>query len=245
MTTATAPDPMHAVFLDDIRAHPADDAPRLIYADWLQDHGEEERAEFIRVQCELAAIDHANRGPLGPVPRSSPWRQNEPRTRQLERREGELLLANEHWDSLPFPSFAENFHDGTIHPHSRMFSRGFVGAVVCPWEIWESHGPALVARHPIERVTLAGMRPRVSKFHDDIPHAREIEGKPFWEWDRKELPDGFSCGAGALPNVLMDLLPAKLAHRTSWYSCQYLTEQAALDALSAAAIAWARKEAGK
>jgi uncharacterized protein (TIGR02996 family) len=237
---------MHAVFLDDIRAHPADDAPRLIYADWLQDHGEEERAEFIRVQCELAqvqlkidALDRADA--LFPLRFADMTLRHDtllPRMRSL-------LLANEHWDSLPFPSFAENFHDGTIHPHSRMFSRGFVGAVVCPWEIWESHGPALVARHPIERVTLAGMRPRVSKFHDDIPHAREIEGKPFWEWDRKELPDGFSCGAGALPNVLMDLLPAKLAHRTSWYSCQYLTEQAALDALSAAAIAWARKEAGK
>jgi uncharacterized protein (TIGR02996 family) len=33
---------------------PDDDAPRLIFADWLDENGEPERAEFIRIQCELA-----------------------------------------------------------------------------------------------------------------------------------------------------------------------------------------------
>jgi len=41
--------------LADIIEHPEDDDLRLIYADWLDDHGEEERAEFIRVQVELYA----------------------------------------------------------------------------------------------------------------------------------------------------------------------------------------------
>lgn len=40
-------------FLHDIVTNPADDVVRLIYADWLNDHGQEDRAEFIRVQCEL------------------------------------------------------------------------------------------------------------------------------------------------------------------------------------------------
>jgi uncharacterized protein (TIGR02996 family) len=35
-----------------ILAAPADDLPRLVYADWLQEHGNAERAEFIRLQCE-------------------------------------------------------------------------------------------------------------------------------------------------------------------------------------------------
>ncbi|HKB06478.1 MAG TPA: TIGR02996 domain-containing protein [Gemmataceae bacterium] len=35
---------------------PDDDAPRLVYADWLDEHGEPERAEFIRVQCAAARI---------------------------------------------------------------------------------------------------------------------------------------------------------------------------------------------
>jgi uncharacterized protein (TIGR02996 family) len=55
-----------------IRAAPADDAPRLVYADWLDEHGRPERAEFIRVQCELAR--HKNRA--------------------LRRREAELLATH-------------------------------------------------------------------------------------------------------------------------------------------------------
>jgi uncharacterized protein (TIGR02996 family) len=39
-----------------IREAPEDDAPRLVYADWLEDHGDPERAEFIRVQCALAKL---------------------------------------------------------------------------------------------------------------------------------------------------------------------------------------------
>jgi uncharacterized protein (TIGR02996 family) len=31
---------------------PADDFPRLVYADWLQENGKPQRAEFIRLQCE-------------------------------------------------------------------------------------------------------------------------------------------------------------------------------------------------
>jgi uncharacterized protein (TIGR02996 family) len=37
-----------------IQEAPDDDTPRLVYADWLAEHGDPERAEFIRVQCELA-----------------------------------------------------------------------------------------------------------------------------------------------------------------------------------------------
>jgi uncharacterized protein (TIGR02996 family) len=39
-----------------ILADPDEDTPRLVYADWLQEHGEAERAEFIRLQCELARL---------------------------------------------------------------------------------------------------------------------------------------------------------------------------------------------
>lgn len=37
--------------------HPHEDTPRLVYADWLQENGQPERAEFTRVQCELARLD--------------------------------------------------------------------------------------------------------------------------------------------------------------------------------------------
>ncbi|HVK11360.1 MAG TPA: TIGR02996 domain-containing protein [Gemmataceae bacterium] len=52
--------PDAAPFLAAIRAAPADDAPRLVYADWLDERGQPERAEFIRVQCELARRESAD-----------------------------------------------------------------------------------------------------------------------------------------------------------------------------------------
>ena len=43
-------------FLEDILAHPDDDTPRLIFADWLDEQGDSARAEFIRVQIERASL---------------------------------------------------------------------------------------------------------------------------------------------------------------------------------------------
>ncbi len=45
---------MHDAFLSAIIDAPEDDTPRLVYADWLDENGEPERAEFIRTQCRTA-----------------------------------------------------------------------------------------------------------------------------------------------------------------------------------------------
>jgi uncharacterized protein (TIGR02996 family) len=42
-------------FLEAIWREPEEDSPRLIYADWLEEQGDV-RGEFIRLQCELAAL---------------------------------------------------------------------------------------------------------------------------------------------------------------------------------------------
>lgn len=59
-------DPEQAALLAAIIGHPDEDTPRLIYADWLDEHrpdptpspapGPSARAEYIRVQCRLAAL---------------------------------------------------------------------------------------------------------------------------------------------------------------------------------------------
>ena len=61
-----------------IAAHPDDDVPRLAYADWLEDSGDPDRAEFVRVQCEVA--------------REPPME----RLIALRRREWELLSSQRH-----------------------------------------------------------------------------------------------------------------------------------------------------
>ena len=63
--------PTYAMFLAAIKAAPDDDAPRLELADWLEEDGQPERAEFIRVQCRLGAIQRLVREQgdrAGPAP---------------------------------------------------------------------------------------------------------------------------------------------------------------------------------
>jgi len=67
-------------FWHDVLAHPDEDAPRLIYADWLDEHNDP-RGEFIRVQCALAQLS-----------------DEDPRRWPLELREQELLREHtEKW----------------------------------------------------------------------------------------------------------------------------------------------------
>lgn len=46
----------HDALFQAILAAPDDDAPRLVFADWLDENGEPDRAEFIRVQCRSARL---------------------------------------------------------------------------------------------------------------------------------------------------------------------------------------------
>ena len=66
-------------FLDAIIADPDDDAPRLIFADWLEETGDSDRAELIRIQCALARLE-----------------ENDERRPGLREREG--ILMRERYD---------------------------------------------------------------------------------------------------------------------------------------------------
>jgi uncharacterized protein (TIGR02996 family) len=82
-STITTPD---QAFLDAVVSVPDDVAPRLMYADWLEERGDP-RGEFIRVQCELAAWrkDDANKSLSG---------EGVKRHAALRRRERELMDAH-------------------------------------------------------------------------------------------------------------------------------------------------------
>jgi uncharacterized protein (TIGR02996 family) len=60
------PRPEVLAFLQDIKENPDDDTPRLILADWLEEHGDP-RGTFLRIQCELAKPegDRTRRHQLG------------------------------------------------------------------------------------------------------------------------------------------------------------------------------------
>ena len=65
-------------FLQAILEDPADDAPRLIYADWLEENGDAGRADFIRIQCELARLPEGDprRPALGYQEQQLLWAQS-------------------------------------------------------------------------------------------------------------------------------------------------------------------------
>ena len=51
-------------FLEAIFASPDDPAPRLVYADWLEEQGDEvslNRAEFLRIECQLDTLPRGDR----------------------------------------------------------------------------------------------------------------------------------------------------------------------------------------
>jgi uncharacterized protein (TIGR02996 family) len=94
-TTITIDDSFRQSIID----HPYDDAPRLIYADWLFDQGDEDRAELIRTQIELAR-----------------WGLS--KTRRAELKGIESTLLNLHWNRWTedvYPDITEAcFHRGFI-----------------------------------------------------------------------------------------------------------------------------------
>jgi len=47
----------HDALLRAIGEQPEEDTPRLMYADWLEENGDRDRADFVRNQIELARID--------------------------------------------------------------------------------------------------------------------------------------------------------------------------------------------
>lgn len=45
---------MRAGFIRAICAAPADDLPRLVFADWLEENDEPKRSEYIRLRCAVS-----------------------------------------------------------------------------------------------------------------------------------------------------------------------------------------------
>lgn len=113
-----------------ICAAPDDDTPRLVYADWLQEHGDEPRAEFIRAQVELARIEG-----------------DDPRRPALARRELELLREHRPEWVKPKP----------LWPGDMVFRRGFVAEMsFAGRDVFERYAGQVFAAHPVTSVWLTG-----------------------------------------------------------------------------------------
>lgn len=182
-------------FLRRIIETPDDDVPRLVFADWLQEHDEDERAAFIRAQCELAKL------PLD-------WRTlkrnaGETRESRMERvvnlnvREQELFAKGfASWFPAPEGRIVRRpigNHDielqwvnktGVI---SVVVRRGFVESIACSAEDWLAHEAALT--------WCVGKCPWCKGDGIYYPPGRSIGG-PAPPWDK------CSCDGGRVPPTM-------------------------------------------
>jgi uncharacterized protein (TIGR02996 family) len=113
-----------------------DDTPRLVFADWLDEHGDADRAEFIRVQCELEPMRD---------------RYEIDRAAALHRREEELLVKHQKEWLGTMPKGWDDWRKGA----GAEFRRGFVDTVSMPVRTFLDLGREVRRLHPtIRRVVL-------------------------------------------------------------------------------------------
>lgn len=142
-------------FIRAILEAPDDDAPRLIYADWLDENGQGERAEFIRLQIQLA-----NMKPWCPANPEKVGRECPCTWHTLKRRERDALKAC--WTSdfrdLFSPAEVYGIEVSTCRMRWKGIdaipTRGFISAITCTADYWLSHADTITAQHPVEDVEM-------------------------------------------------------------------------------------------
>lgn len=155
-------------FLDYIVANIDEDTPRLAYADWLEENGRDERAEFIRVQVERARLPA--------------WDAAQVRLRlreqELLKRHGEEWLAE-------LPAIEGAKWEG--------FRRGIVAEVsFASFEAMRANAHACRAAAPVEAVTVRWPRQREARRAGaPIAELRELSltGRPTTEEEVGWLAD--------------------------------------------------------
>ena len=111
------PPPGFEPFVRAICANPDEDTVRLVYADWLDENGDPDRAAFIRLQIELARTDHK-------LPRHAELRD---RVIAMVRAHGaawlaELPSAGVSWDTgFPWGPFYRGFPVSAAVMHGERF----------------------------------------------------------------------------------------------------------------------------
>jgi uncharacterized protein (TIGR02996 family) len=138
-----------------ILANPDEDTPRLVFADYLQENGEQARAEFVRVQMELARFVEPVAGNGVRYFRGDTSLPVLRRVDELESRERELLTCPDviTATTVNAPGLCLRQPDGIY--------RGFVECLTLSAADWLRHAEAIRTEHPVRKVTLTA-RPNFS-----------------------------------------------------------------------------------
>jgi uncharacterized protein (TIGR02996 family) len=144
--------PDDPAFLRMIAAAPDDDAPRLVYADALEESGDPAlaaRAEFIRVQCERARL----------VPDSPRWRE-------LWHRDTALLEWARQWRA-ELPRIEGLLYGG--------FIRGFIDQVTALGDQFLTQFRTLFDMLPLRKLSLTSVSVRTLRRVAQAPELVELE----------------------------------------------------------------------
>jgi uncharacterized protein (TIGR02996 family) len=157
MVSLTTPLPaLPAPYLRQVLAHPDDDGPRLVAADWWDEQGAAERAEFVRVQCELARRYPGWSGvpAMGSLGAGGPYAE-------LRRRERELLAGSRgKWFEFPITWYV-GIDPIPVGAHGFQYRRGFFEIAALTAADFLACADALLAACPLRRVRLT-TRPELS-----------------------------------------------------------------------------------
>lgn len=176
---------------------PHDDLPRLIFADRIQEDGEDELAEFVRVQCELATIlaDTPERFHHNLDMTLDTQDLDQQRWKHeiwgLQKRENELWkVVGDSFDVYGMQSrMGWEKTDG--EQNVCVVRRGFIDEIRLPLTNYIGRAVALFSEHPIERVILAGCIPTPEPPMGDfvVYRSRPDHLGPLWPIMHPDDPD--------------------------------------------------------
>lgn len=203
--------------LNCIIATPDDDAPRLLYADWLMDRREEERGEWI---IEHIAAYHKYKGKPLPNPVAN--------LEQLKEFNDKYMIPASTWVQLWHGKDRPDFpnQNSIAHPYTMWaYERGFITTVWCSLEDWYKHGQSLVMREPIKRVNIVNKQP----------------------WGNQGQIRGWFVNGMLGPAYIGHPISPFLDNGKARYDnhISYLTRDSAMADLSKACIDWAKDRGGK
>ncbi len=136
----------HDALLRAVLEYPDEDCPRLVFADWLDENEQHDRAEFIRLQCEISSIQSAA-PTIGP-PESCSWLPKAARrVTELSRRERELHRCSDHSLSPVLPGV------------KTVCSRGFVSEIEISLAEFMQYSKSIFQSQPVTRVVLTDREP--------------------------------------------------------------------------------------
>lgn len=139
--------------LQQVIATPDDDAPRLLYADWFEGHGEPERAELIRLQCACDKL------PPG-----------DPQLVAMRASEQQLLERFGHRWAEDLGSRISQWQ----------FCRGFIERVECSLEVPAAEIVELMRLAPIRHIRDIGQFCDLGGVAAALPSLQQLTGLEFW-----------------------------------------------------------------